>query len=161
MKWTKIFLIIMSSLLGLLFYLCYLMTPAPGSISGNGNPAILFVFLMVGLFIFIVVLWLRVLRAHRVNERFVVICATVASVYIIIGFIYQRIALKQYKQVIYESILKADGQVDLHYFESITSGLSIHINNQNFNGNTFFIVMCLALLLALFFYWSGQQKSAL
>lgn len=153
MKWAKLSFLVVIGLLGLLFSFCHSMTPAPGSISGNGNPALIFILPIVILLTVLIALWRKIFRVHQVSERFIKISATLAVVYIIAGFMYYRIALNDYKQVIYDAILKAEGQVDLEYVELITSGLSIHVNNQHFNLNTFLMCMCAVLLMALYSYW--------
>lgn len=83
----------------------------------------------------------------------------VAAAYFVIGFGIQRIGQSRYRDVIYETILKEDGQVDWYYIESITSFLSIHVNNQYFNVNTFLMLMSLSLLIALYAYKQQTQAT--
>lgn len=157
MKLAKTGLILTIIITGSIFYLMHAMTVQPGSISGNGNPALIFIAPLAICFVILVVLWKRVFVVHQMSKRFVKVGMLLTGGYVIIGFVLQRIGLNRYKDVIYKAILEAEGQVDLHYVESITSGLSIHVNNQYFNVNTFFMFISITLLLAFYTYKQDIQ----
>lgn len=149
----KIFLVISILLVTTaLFWLGNLGTPSPGSTSGNGNPAILFMGLLLVLFFFLVYLWKRIIDALRLTRttKLIVIIAIIA--HYILGIMYQRSSFLAYRQVIADAYEKEYGSVDWWYIDQITSiwSLSIHLNNQYFNVNTFLMFCSLSILLALF-----------
>jgi len=135
-----------------LFWLGNLGTPSPGSISGNGNPAILFMGILLVLFFFLVYMWKRIIDALQLTRttKLIVIAANIA--HFMLGIMYQRSAFLAYRQVIANAYEKEFGFVDWVYIDQITSfwSLSIHLNNQYFNLNTFLMFCSLSILLALF-----------
>lgn len=134
-----------------LFYLGNLGTPSPGSTSGNGNPAILFMGLLLVLFFILVYLWKRIIDALQITRttKLIVIAANIA--HFILGIMYQRSSFLAYRQVIADANEKEYGYVDWVYIDQITSfwSLSIHLNNQYFNVNTFLLFCSLSILFAL------------
>ena len=43
------------------------MTPIPGASSGNGNPGFFISWILLPLFYFMVILWVRIFRVHSIN----------------------------------------------------------------------------------------------
>ncbi|MCZ8538313.1 hypothetical protein M9R32_14040 [Paenisporosarcina quisquiliarum] len=103
------------------------------------------------LFFFLVYLWKRIIDALRLTRttKLIVIAANIA--HFILGILYQRSAFLAYRQVIANANEKEYGYVDWVYIDQITSfqSLSIHLNNQYFNVNTFLLFCSLSILLAL------------
>ncbi|MFF2176164.1 hypothetical protein ACFVT8_06875 [Lysinibacillus sp. NPDC058147] len=160
MKGAKLKLFITSLVVLLLFYLMNQMTTRPGTISGNGNPALIVVTILIPLFILMVFLWGRIFRVHSINQRFSIVGIILTFVHLTIAFIYQRIALANYRNIIKDALIKEGGEVDNQYLQDITTGLTIHVNNQYFNLNTFFMFISFSIFIALAFYlWDTRENN--
>lgn len=132
-----------------LFMFGYFMTPTPGQTSGNGNPAILlFVPLFIS-FIVLIIQWFKLLKPKKIRIRTAIILAVAIIFHQAIGLYYQVISFQKYRIFLSEVYEEQFGEIDWHYIDSITSGLSIHINNQYFNVNTFFLFVSLSFLIWL------------
>jgi heme/copper-type cytochrome/quinol oxidase subunit 2 len=147
MKIAKSLLLVISVIILGIFLFFNKTTPQPGASSGNGNPAILAVLFLIPLFILLVLLWVRVFTVHSISNLGLMIFAIGNVIHLIIAFFYQKKEFNEYRQVIAEAILKRTGFVDMEYIDAITRGLSIHVNNQYFNLNTYFMFMSLQWLL--------------
>lgn len=152
MRAAKITMLILTIISFCLFQVMNRMTVSPTTSSGNGNPALFFGMILVPIFVLMFLLWLRILRVHAVQMKATIIGLVVTSIHLIISFLYQRNALDHYREFVKSELLKKYKSVDVQYVESITSFLSIHINNQYFNINTFFMFLSFSLLLAFAYY---------
>ncbi|WP_332646655.1 hypothetical protein [Lysinibacillus sp. 54212] len=152
MKVAKLTLFITSLVVLLLFYGINGMTVSPGTTSGNGNPALLLVAPLLPLFILMVLLWGRIFRVHSIGQRFSIAGIILTLVHLAIAFIYQRISLAKYRDIIKDALIEKNGQVSNQYLQDITTGLTIHVNNQYFNFNTFLMFISFSILFALAFY---------
>lgn len=126
-------------------------TPSPGSSSGNGNPAILFMGVLLILLCILVYLWGRILDDIRIKRTTALLVIAGNIAHFMVAILYQRSAFLAYRQVIAIAYEKDFGYVDWVYIDQITSfwSLSIHLNNQYFNVNTFLMFCSLSILLAL------------
>lgn len=125
------------------------MTTTPGSSSGNGNPAIL-LFIPLGiLFIVLVVQWFNTIKKKRAHVNATLITILVLVCHFIAGFYYQVASYRKYRDYLAEVYAEQFGSVDWEYINSITSGLDIHINNQYFNWNTYFLFISFSIFIAL------------
>ncbi|MGE7926714.1 hypothetical protein [Lysinibacillus xylanilyticus] len=159
MKDAKVTLFMTSFVVLLLFYVSNQMTVRPGTISGNGNPALLVGAPLLPLFILMVLSWGRIFRVHSINQRFSIVGIILTFVHLIIAFIYQRISLANYREIIKDAYFEKYGEVDSQYLQQITTGLTIHVNNQYFNVNTFFMFISFSIFIALAFYlWDTQEN---
>lgn len=159
MKVAKITLLITSLVVLLLFYLSNRMTVSPVTISGNGNPALIVVAILLPMFFLMVILWVRILKVHSISKRFYIVGIILTFVHLILAFIYQRISLTNYRDVIKDALIEKNGEVDDRYVQSITTVLDIHVNNQYFNINTFFMFISLSIFIALVvFYLLDSQE---
>lgn len=159
MKATKLVLLVVQLIVFVLFMGIHLMTSKPGSSSGNGNPALLLLMIVVPLFIVMVLLWQRVFRYYKLTKRVVIIGLLFTSLHIIAGILYQRMALANYRGVIEEALIKQYGYADQQYLMDITSGLTIHVNNQYFNLNTFFMLVSFSIFIALLWLVLLEEKN--
>lgn len=92
---TKKFMLSLLILLTLgLFLLGNQMTPVPGTSSGNGNPALLIVFVLVPLFICVVALWVYLFRGYSTQVNFLLVGMIVISLHLTAAFFYQKNELK-------------------------------------------------------------------
>lgn len=133
----------------LLFMFGNSMTTTPGQSSGNGNPAIL---LLLPLSIFFIVLtfqWFKFFKDKMISNKTVIILSLLIICHHVIGIYYQIMSFRSYRIFLAEVYEGQFGIIDWEYINSITSGLSIHINNQYFNINTYFLFLSLSLLIWL------------
>ncbi|WP_339294470.1 hypothetical protein MKY82_23385 [Paenibacillus sp. FSL W7-1279] len=128
------------------------MTPKLGTSSGNGNPAILLFIPLSILFLVLVNQWIRVFKDVKMSLISLSLLIFTLAGYIIAGYVYQLRRLEVYRQIQAEAFESEYGKVDWTHIESITSGiLSIHMNNQFFNVNTYFMMMAFSLLLCFLY----------
>lgn len=72
--------------------------------------------------------------------------------YIIAGYAYQLHRLDIYREIQAAAFESRYGEADWAHIESITDGiLSIHMNNQFFNWNTYFMMIAFSLLLCFLY----------
>ncbi|NMO97699.1 hypothetical protein [Paenibacillus lemnae] len=149
---SKLQLFVSLTITFLIFKLGHSMTTTPGRPSGNGNPAIL---LFLPLFIMLIVLivqWCKVLDHKKFHMRTLIILSVICIAHQVMGVYYQIIRYRSYRDYLAEVYKQQFGEIDWHYIHSITAGLSIHINNQFFNTNTYFMFVSFSLLI-----WSLSQ----
>ncbi|ACX66637.1 hypothetical protein MHI43_22360 [Paenibacillus sp. FSL H8-0457] len=130
-----------------------MMTPRPGSSSGNGNPAILLLIPLSILFLMLVYQWIRLFKDVKLSLSRLSLLILVLIGYIIAGYAYQLHRLEIYREILAEAFQLRWGQTDWDHIVSITSGglLSIHMNNQFFNWNTYFMMIAFSLLLCFMY----------
>lgn len=130
------------------------MTVMPGTASENGNPALLIVLILIPLMILMVTLWIRIMKIQFIKVKFLIV------IHWIIAFIYQMREFEDYKEVIKNALLERNGVVSAEYLDDITSIFSLHVNNQYFNLNTFFMFLTLSIFIAAFFcIWDLLEES--
>ncbi|MGC6587723.1 hypothetical protein ACPV3A_22590 [Paenibacillus sp. Dod16] len=153
MKIKRFIWLFISALLCLLVVLFgNAMTPKLGTSSGNGNPAILLFIPLSILFLVLVIQWIRVFKDVKMSLISLSLLIFTLAGYIIVGYVYQLRRLEVYRQIQAEAFESEYGKVDWTHIESITSGiLSIHMNNQFFNVNTYFMMMAFSLLLCFLY----------
>lgn len=149
MKGVKIILLIVYLLALGVFLVINQMTPIPGASSGNGNPALLLAWVLLPLFYYMVLFWTRILRVHSINTFFYLGGLFGIIIHQITAFTYQKREINEYRQIIKNVLFKRDGIVDEEYVRTITKGLSIHINNQYFNLNTYFMFVTFSIFVAI------------
>lgn len=149
MKGVKIILLIVYLLVLGVFLVINQMTPTPSASSGNGNPALLLVWVILPLLYFSVLLWVRILRMYSINTFFSLGGLLVIMIHQITAFSYQKREINEYRQVIKNALFKRYGNVDEEYVRMITKGLSIHVNNQYFNLNTYFMFVTFSIFVAM------------
>lgn len=159
MKVIKLFLLCISLLVFVLFIGINQMTAVPGSSSGNGNPALLLVILVIPLFFVMVWLWQRLIRQYGLRRRAIMIGLFLTFIHILAGIIYQRSALTNYRKVIEAALIERYGYADQQYLLDITSGLTIHVNNQYFNVNTFFMLISFSIFIAFIWFVLLAEKN--
>jgi hypothetical protein len=132
-----------------LFWVCNLMNPEPGQTSGNGNPAILLLFIIVILFFCLLYLWTKIFNELTIKPVILITGITLTFIHLVVSFLYQRNAFLKYKKVLAETHKENFGSIDWQYIESITSFMSIHVNKQLFNLNTYFMFLSASIFLSL------------
>ncbi|MGW8826190.1 hypothetical protein ACWGNU_29155 [Paenibacillus lautus] len=145
-------IIIALALLGMVLF-GNMMTPRPGSSSGNGNPAILLLIPLSILFLMLVYQWIRIFKDLKMPLSWLSLVILALAGYITAGYAYQLHRLEIYREILAEAFQLRWGQTDWDHIESITSGglLSIHMNNQFFNWNTYFMMIAFSLLLCFMY----------
>jgi len=161
MKFTKITLIVVSILALGVFLIINQMTPEPGTTFGNGNPALLVASILFPSFIIMVILWVRIFRKLLISTTIYIISICSLLTHLTVALLYRQKELNEYREVIKNALLNRDGVADVEYVYAITSGLSFHINNQNFNINTYFMFVTFSILVAIVYILSdnlGKEK---
>ncbi|MGG4345841.1 hypothetical protein [Paenibacillus lautus] len=130
------------------------MTPKPGTSSGNGNPVILLLIPLSILFLVLVLQWIRMFKDLNMSLSKLSILILALAGYIIAGYVFQLHRLEIYRDIQADAFKLRYGEVDWNHIESITTGiLSIHMNNQFFNWNTYFMMIAFSLLLCFIYKW--------
>ena len=159
MKIAKIMLFIVCILALGVFMVINQLTPNPGASSGNGNPGFFISWILLPLFYFMVILWVRIFRVHSINIYGYIICMFGIIVHLVTAFFYQKNQLSEYRQVIKSALIKRNGVADEEYVNAITEGLSIHVNNQYFNFNTYFMFLTFSIFVAIvYILWDIWEK---
>ena len=148
MKKVLLKVVVISIIGAVLFYIINLMNPSPGQSSGNGNPAIIFMFILVPLFCYSVILWVKLFKEINLKPSMLVLGIIAIATHWIVGFYYQKGSLIKYKTILQEEYHKQHGFVDNVYIDQITSLFSIHVNSQYFNPNTYLMFLTLAILIS-------------
>ncbi len=159
-KWISLTVI---SVIVLCLFLLGGITASPDASSGNGNPAFFILAGLVPFFFVMFVLWLSLFRMYAVRVSFYVIGLLAVFIHVTAGFFYQRSELNEYREVIRKALVHKYGSADAAYIQDITSGLTIHVNNQYFNVNTFFMFISLSVFAAILFrlwdHWDQWEES--
>ncbi|MFJ8511815.1 hypothetical protein [Lysinibacillus xylanilyticus] len=159
MKFAKVKLFIVHILVLGIFLIVNQVTPSPGDISGNGNPALLIIWILIPLLIFIVILWVHIFRMSSISTTVFIISIFGILVHLTVSIFYQKNELNEYREIIKIALIKREGVANAEYIQSITSGLDIHMNNQNFNINTYFMFVTFSILLAIIYtLWNTCEK---
>lgn len=160
MKASKIILIsLLIFVFSIFMFIKQMMTVSPGTSSGNGNPALLFMILLVPLFFVIVMMWVQIFQVHSVPIRYMFISMFFMIIHLTAGFFYQKQSLEKYRDVLKNAYFERDGMVDMQYIQDITTGMTIHVNNQYFNLNTFFMFVTTSVFIAALFYLLQRFES--
>ena len=159
LKSEKIFAIVISVIVIPIFWICNLMNPEPGASSGNGNPAILLLGIIVIMFFWLVYLWNKILNDYTIKPLVLSIGITITFIHIVISILYQRNSFLKYRNLLAETYKNEFRVVDWQYIESITSFMSIHVNKQYFNVNTYFIFLSASILLSLLVYFGKKLRN--
>lgn len=159
MKKTTITLMAIILFTALLFAVSNILTVSPGSISGNGNPTLLVFFLLVPLVPIYIFIWQRFFNHCNLSGKQLSIVFALGVLHLVGGFLFQRMKFEEYKEVIRQALIEREGYADMDYLNSITSGLTIHVNNQYFNTNTFLMFLTATILLASFAYMINKRLS--
>jgi hypothetical protein len=130
------------------------MTPKLGTSSGNGNPVILLLIPLSILFLVLVLQWIRMFKDLKMSLSKLSMLILALAGYIIAGYVFQLHRLEIYRDIQADAFELRYGEVDWNHIESITTGiLSIHMNNQFFNWNTYFMMIAFSLLLCFIYKW--------
>ncbi|MCG3088903.1 hypothetical protein [Sporosarcina cyprini] len=67
----------------------------------------------------------------------------------------------KYKTLLAETYKKEVGHIDWGYIDTITSFMSLHVNSQYFNVNSYFMFLSFAIFLAqlIVYYYKKQVKN--
>lgn len=147
-----------------LFGFGHAMSVSPEVSSGNGNPAILLAMLLIFLFVTSVRSVIRFLHRLQVRPPGLTILLLLSGSSALFGSIYQIHHYRTYRADLIDHLMHREGTTrDLEYIRSITSVFDIHMNDQIFNGTTFFIFTCAiflvsSLLLLLHHWWLNVPR---
>ncbi|MFZ0075168.1 MAG: hypothetical protein WAL00_03550 [Exiguobacterium undae] len=128
------------------FYFGYVMTPYPHQSSGNGNPALLLIPLLPVLAIFTTITMARLFLHLAFRPIWLMVMTLLSGLYLIGGSLYQIIRYQAYQEELIRIVVENTN--DFEYAESLTDAFSIFMNAQVFNFNTFFLYVCLIVILS-------------
>lgn len=148
MKNVYLKVIIISVISAVLFYFINLMNPSPGQSSGNGNPAIILMFILGPLFCYLIILWVELFKKVNLKPTLLILGIVGISTHLVVAFLYQKGSFIKYKNILQDAYHEQHGFVDHVYIDQITSLFSIHVNNQYFNLNTYLMLLTLSILLS-------------
>lgn len=134
-----------------LFIMGNLMTVSPGASSGNGNPAHLLLIGIIPLFFVLSFLWISLFQLFSIRTSSYIVGLFAVLFHLTVAFLYQRSELNDYREVIGQALASRNGTADMIYLKSITSGWTIHVNNQYFNLNTFLMFMTASIFVAIMY----------
>ncbi|WP_080846186.1 hypothetical protein [Cytobacillus gottheilii] len=138
------------------FIFSNLMTPAPGSSSGNGNPAILFVLLLPFILFYLIMFWRGIFHGLSKKKKWII--AVAGSAYCASAVMYQRWSFVRYVDEMRQGYREQFGYADEEYIQDIAVFLSIHVNNQYFTINTFIAFVVLTIVIGVLVPLSGKRK---
>lgn len=153
---AKLLLCCNLAIIFLLFQLGNWTTPTPGTSSGNGNPVILLFLPLFILLIWLIIQWFYMFKQKSINLKAGIIACFILACHWGAGIYYQIVSLHNYRNLLARVYEDKFGYTDWDYIEDITSGLSIHINNQLFNWNTYLLLINFSLLFWLISYMATQ-----
>lgn len=132
-----------------IFYLGNLITVNPLQISGNGNPALLALPILLFLMLFIVAGWMGLIMNW--STRILLAGVTIIPAFLYVAYRYQANEFDTYRTYVKHVVMNQEGRgADWNYVDSITSNVfSIYMNNQLFNVNTFFMYIGLTLWIGI------------
>lgn len=136
----------------LVFAVGNFLTVRPSSISGNGNPTLVIFFVVVPLVPVYIFVWHRFFLKWNLTWKHLFTIVVVGILHLVAGFFYQLMKFVEYKEIIRQAVIEREGYADMNYLDSITSGITIHVNNQYFNTNTFFMFLTATILLTCVAY---------
>jgi hypothetical protein len=139
---------IVSAISGVLFYLINLMNPSPGKTSGNGNPALIYMIVLVPLLCYLVILCVKLFKGINVSPTVVAFGIVTIATHWMVGFFYQKGSYIKHKNILQDLYYEQHGFEDIVYIDQITSLFSIHVNSQYFNLNTYLMFLTLSILIS-------------
>ncbi|NOU93269.1 hypothetical protein GC093_08565 [Paenibacillus sp. LMG 31456] len=156
---AKLLIIINLVMVFFLFMLGYIMTTTPGRSSGNGNPAILLFIPLVILFVVMLAQWIYVFKDKKISFKTIFIGLLLIMSHFLIGINYQLTSLHNYRNFLAQVYEEKFGHIDWPYINSITTGVTIHVNNQYFNINTYLLFVSLSICIFLLYQLVKQILS--
>lgn len=150
LKQLQIVLLVLITICAFFFWAGHGFEVSSHQISGNGNPGILFAYIIVFLFP-LIVLGIIVLF-YLIDARPLSLMTTIilAAIYTYIGYFHQRESFVTYQHLKRQQMI--DAGLALDYIDDVLVGFSIYLNSQFFNLNTFFMYICSVLLTASLLY---------
>ncbi|WP_068985581.1 hypothetical protein [Lysinibacillus xylanilyticus] len=117
MKFAKVKLLVVHILALGIFLIVNQMTPNSGDTSGNGNPALLIVWILIPILVFMVILWVRIFRMSSISNTVFIISIFGILVHLTVSFFYQKNELNEYREVIRIALLNREGVADAQYMQ--------------------------------------------
>lgn len=143
LKQLQIVLLVLMTICTFFFWAGHGFEVSSHQISGNGNPGILFAYIIVFLFP-LIVLGIIVLFLNDARHLSLMTTIILAAIYTYIGYFHQRESYVTYQHLKRQQMI--DAGLALDYIDGVLVGFSIYLNSQFFNLNTFLIYICLVLM---------------
>ncbi|KGI84893.1 MULTISPECIES: hypothetical protein [unclassified Exiguobacterium] len=144
----------------LAFYLGNLSTVDPVQISGNGNPALLFIPILLLLALFIMNDWIKVMKFFNSNSR--ILLPLLFIIGIALFFIYEQQVdnYHERKEYVQQVVIEREYKItDPLFLERVTGITYTYMSNQLFNLNTFVIYILLTLAMAIMYVLWTRRRS--
>lgn len=147
---SKLLLAILYFLTAGIFLLCNLTASSkPPFSAGNGNIAIVIVFILIPITVSIVWILSILLRHVEIKKTQIIILLLFLISHICFGIMYQFSKLDDYREILANEYFNFMGFHDIEYIHMITVGFSMQLNNQYFNINTWFVFLSFTILSSL------------
>lgn len=117
---------------------------------GNGNPALLFILLLIPLLIYVSRFLLSEIPHRIVSPPAKVLTVFLSVPVIIFGFTHQREFHRSVRLQLIDVSLKKWGEVDMDYIDILTDGLTIFTNTVYFNLVTLSMFIAFIFILGVF-----------
>ncbi|MFJ9501456.1 hypothetical protein [Brevibacillus centrosporus] len=133
-----------------LLFLIDIGTSKSGSMSGNGNLAILFEVPLAGFLLFFARDWYRWLRHRILSKSSKMLIAILSIVFLLYGSFHTYQEFTTYKPMLLEKMEKKySREISPELFEAMTSGINVYTNSLYFNYVTFLMFVALINLWVL------------
>lgn len=147
---SKLILAILYSLTAGIFLQCNLTASSkPPFSAGNGNVAIVFVFILIPITVSIVWILSMLLRHVEIKKTQMNVFVLFLILHICLGIMYQFSKLDDYREMLANEYFDFMGFHDMEYIHMITVGFSMQLNNQYFNINTWFVFLSFTILSSM------------
>lgn len=143
------------------FFLGNLSTVDPVQISGNGNPALLFIPILLILALFIVNDWIKVIKFSNFNYRTLFVFLFTIGIALFFRYEHQVDEFHERKDYVQQVVIEREYKIsDPLYLEQVTGIKYTYMSNQLFNFNTFFMYILLTLAIAIIYVlWTRRSVS--
>lgn len=150
LRQLQIVLLVLMSICNFFFWAGHGFEVSSHQISGNGNPGILFAYIIAFLFPFIVLGTIALFYLIDARPLSLMTTIILSAAYAYIGYFHQRESYVTYQHLKRQQMI--DAGLALDYIDDVLVGFSIYLNSQFFNLNTFLIYICLVLMTASALY---------
>ena len=141
------------------FFIGNLSTVHPVQISGNGNPALLFIPILLFLALFIVNDWIKMLKYLNPKSISLIVLLFIIAIALSIGYNLQVDEFYERKDYVQQVVLEREnGMSDPLYLKRVTGIKSTYMSNQLFNFNTLIMYFLLTISIAIIYIlWTRRE----
>lgn len=135
-------------------------TNKSGAISGNGNPALPFIFLLIPIFIWFSYEWIVFVKQFSNRSLLCISMFIVSLLYLVYGSYITIESHMQYKSefITKGSLRQGSSNVDTHWVDLATNGITYYTNTLYFNYMTFLLAVSVLNISAIIFHTKKHRK---